>query len=222
MKQLHRCETTKLFYDEYPYKLVVVNGLAHLFRDKNLSRAKEELDALQQLYEKGEPLERGSYHLRSPVEHDTFFEAKNLYIEFCKQDDFKLRISNPYMQIYTHDYDWLVMLSVKIKSAYELWEPKQGNLSELGKNVILINHPTDFAYKVTLGDTCDSNLANWIKNNIDKAKAGNVCLETIERNGYTRGMYFYVRDEKILQLLSLFVSKLARVDKLVYNPNIDK
>ena len=49
-----------------------------------------------------------------------------------------------------------------------------------------------------------------------------ICLETIERNGYTRGMYFYVRDEKILQLLSLFVSKLARVDKLVYNPNIDK
>lgn len=222
MKQLNRFETTKLFYDEYPYKLTVQNGLSYLFREKNLSRAKEELDLLQQQYEKGEPLERGSWHKKYPIELETFFEAKNLYIEFCKQKEFKLRISNPHMQIYAHDYEWLVMLSTKIKSSYEFWEPKQGNLSELEKNVILVNHPVDFEYKVTLGDTCDNNLTNWIKNNPKKAKAGKICLETIERNGYTRGMYFYVRDEKILQLLSLFVSKLARVDKLVYNPNIDK
>jgi len=35
-------------------------------------------------------------------------------------------------------------------------------------------------------------------------------------------MYFYARDEKIVQLLNLFVTKLARIDKLVYDSNIDK
>ena len=222
MKQLKQCETTKLFYDVYPYKLVVVNGLAHIFREKNLSNAKEELDDLQQHYDFCEPLTRGSYGFKYPVEQDTFIEAKKLYIEFCKQTDFKLRISNPYMQIYSHDYDWLIMLSTKIKSACELWEPKSSNLSTLDKNVILVNHPTDYLYKVTLGYSCDRNLAAWIKNNPDKVKAGNTCLETIERKGYVRGLYFYARDEKILQLLNLFVGKLARIDKLVYNTNIDK
>ena len=222
MKSLNRRETTKLFYDEYPYKLVVVNGLAHIFRDKNLSKAKELLDDLQQQCDSGEPLTRGSYGFDYPVEHDTFIEAKKLYIEFCKHPDFKLRVSNPYMQIYSHDYEWLTMLSTNIKYARELWEPKSGNLSTLDKNVILVNHHTDYPYKVTLGYSCDKNLATWIRNNSDKVKAGNTCLETIERGGYIRGMYFYARDEKILQLLSLFVGKLSRVDKLVYNTNIDK
>ena len=222
MKLLNSRETTKLFYDVYLYKLVVVNGLSYLFRDKNLSLAKEELDLLQQQYDSDEPLTRGSYGFKYPVEHNTFIEAKNLYIEFCKQEDFKLRISNPHMQVYSHDYDWLVMLSLKIKSAYELWEPKLENVTALDKNVILVNHPIKYLYKVTLGQSCDKNLANWIRNNPDKAKAGNTCLETIERKGYVRGLYFYARDEKILQLLNLFVGKLARIDKLVYNTNIDK
>ena len=222
MKQLKQCETTKLSYDVYPYKLVVVNGLAHIFREKNLSNAKELLDDLQQQADSDEPLTRGSYGFKYPVEQDTFIEAKKLYIEFCKQSDFKLRISNPYMQIYSHDYDWLIMLSTKIKSACELWEPKSGNLSTLDKNIILVNNPTDYPYKVTLGYSCDKNLAAWIRNNPNKVKAGNRCLETIERGGYVRGMYFYARDEKILQLLNLFVGKLSRIDKLVYNTNIDK
>ena len=51
MKQLNKFETTKLFYDEYPYKLVVVNALSHIFRDKNLSRAKEDLSKLQQQFD---------------------------------------------------------------------------------------------------------------------------------------------------------------------------
>jgi len=222
MKLLIKCETTKLFYDEYLYKLVVVNGLSYLFRDKNLSNAKEELDVLQQKYDSNEPLTRGSYGYKYPVDLDTFFEAKNIYIEFCKQRDFKLRISNPYMQIYSHDYDWLAMLALKIKSSKELWEPKAGNVSILDKNIILVNRPADYLYKVTLGYSCDKNLANWIRNNSDKVKAGNTCLETIERGGYVRGMYFYARDDKIIQLLNLFVGKLSRIDKLVYNTNIDK
>jgi len=222
MKQLIRRETTKLFYDEYPYKLSVVNGLAYVFREKNLSNAKEELNLLQEQSDLGEPLTRGSFGFKYPVEQDTFFEAKTLYTEFCKQRDFKLRVSNPHMQIYSHDYDWLIMMSIKIKSARELWEPNSGNLSTLNKNIILVNNPTDYLYKVTLGHSCDKNLAVWIRNNPNKVKAGDKCLETIERGGYIRGMYFYARDEKILQLLNLFVSKLARIDKLVYNTNIDK
>ena len=222
MKQLNRFETTKLFYDEYPYKLVLHNSLSYLFRSKNLSFAKDNLDLLQQQLDEGEPLNLGSYYRRNPVEAETFFEAKNLYIEFSKQDDYKLRISNPHMQIYSHDRDWLLLVSSKIKSAYEFWEPNKSYISSLAKNTILVDKPTEFEYKVTLGNRCDSNLAEWIKSNPDKIKAGDICLNTIEDNGYTTGLYFYVKNDKILQLLNLFVSKLSRIDKLVYKSNIDK
>lgn len=225
MKQLIKCKTTKLFYDEYPYKLVIINALSHIFRDKNLSRAKEDLNLLQQQYDEGERLawrRAGPFAVSRPMDTVTFFEAKNLYIEFSKQTDYKLRISNPHMQIYSHDYEWLVMLSTKIKTSKELWAPDSTTLTPLEKNVILIKHPSDYKFKITLGHKCDTALANWIRRNPDKARAGRRCLETIERGNYTRGLYFHVRDEKILQLLNLFVSNVVRIDKLVYNEKKDK
>jgi|TARA_B110000240_G_C13475017_1_gene442629 hypothetical protein len=222
VKQLRKSETTKLFYDEFPYKLVINNSLSHIFRDKNLASAKEQLTILQAQYDHGEPLIWGSHFRRSTVTHSTFVEAKSLYIEFCKQIDYKLRVSNPRMNVYSHDRDWLLMLSVKINSACEFYEPSKQHLSMLSKNVILLDTIPEYEYKITLGDRCDSNLANWIVNNPDKAKAGPVCLSTIARGAYTNGLYFYARDEKILQLLNLFLSKVVRIDKLVYKSNDDK
>ena len=112
---MKRFETTKLFYDIYPYKVTLKNNLGHIFRDKNLSNAKLELDQLQQKYDRGELLIRKIYLKEHVYEVDTFLEARDLYIEFCKQEDYKLRIENPFMQIYSHDYDWLQYICNKIK-----------------------------------------------------------------------------------------------------------
>lgn len=221
-KSLNKFNTIKLFYDEFPYKILVRNRLSYIFREKNLSNAKTELDALQQKYERGEPLVRSSFRREEIIDHDTFIEAKNLYIEFCKQKDFKLRVEAPNMQIYSHDYNWLTLLSNKIKSTIEFWEPLDATVQSLEKNVILINAPSEYEYKVTLNLGVDPALANWIRSNPGKAQAGKVCLDTIENNGYTKGYYFYVRDSKVLQLLNLFIGKVQRIDKLVYTSNIDK
>jgi len=222
VKQLLRTETNKLFYDEFPYRLVINNSLSHIFRDKNLASAKEQLTVLQAQYDTGEPLIWGSKYRRMAVSHSTFFEAKNLYTEFHKQEDYKLRVSNPRMQVYSHDRDWLLTLSTKIASAYEFSEPNKDHVSKLGKNVILLDTIPEYEYKVTLGDRCDSNLAAWIVKNTDKVKAGPICLSTIAQGGFTNGLYFYVRDEKILQLLNLFLSRIVRIDKLVYKLDDDK
>lgn len=222
MKQLLRTETNKLFYDEFPYRLVINNSLSHIFRDKNLDSAKEQLAILQVQYDLGEDLIWGSKYRRTNVSHSTFAEAKVLYKEFHKQEDYKLRVSNPRMQVYSHDRDWLLMLSTKIFSAYEFSEPNKDHVSKLGKNVILLDDIPEYEYKVTLGDRCDSNLAAWIVKNPDKVKAGPICLSTIARGGFTNGLYFYARDAKILQLLNLFLSRIVRIDKLVYKLDDDK
>ena len=217
---MKKFDTVKLFYDEYPYKLVVRNSLSHIFRDKNLPNAKKEIDKLQDLLVKGQPLTRTAFLRSESVELQTFLEAQKLYIEFNQFTDYKLRIENPLMQIYSHSYDWLINITHKIKNCVELWEPN--SKVELAPNVILIDKPNDFEYKVTLGLEVDPGLATWIASNPDKAKAGATCLKEIANKGYTRDFYIYIRDEKILQLLSLFVTNIPRVDKLVYIAKTDK
>lgn len=183
--------------------------------------AKSELDSYQQQYENNEQLLKKSWRKEVPISFDTFFEAKNLYIELLKQKDYKLRVEGPLMQIYSNDLEWLEYMSVRIKSTTEFWKPNP-NVQALEKNTILINKPSDYLYKVTLNLDVDPSLAGWIRNNPDKVKAGPICIEEIKNNGYTKGLYFYVRDDKVLQLLNLFTGKLQRIDKLIYNENSDK
>jgi len=210
-------ETTKLFYDIYPYKLVFHNSLGYIFREKKFNFARDELDSLQLLYEKGEPLVRGSYRQKT-YDISTFEECKILYREFTKRDDYKIRVENPSIQLYSHDLDWLEKIGKLVKNAYAIYKPRV----PLTKNTIIIQHPSEYTYKITLPAKVDPSLSKWIRNNPSLAKAGNTCLEEISNNGYVKGFYFYVRDEKILGLVNLMLGKSCRVDKLVYSPNLDK
>lgn len=217
---MKKCETIKLFYNYYPYKVVLVNALATIFREKNLAQAKTVLDDLQYLYEQQKPLVRAYGRREEHLSFQTFFDAKNLYIEFSKNIDFKLRVEQGIIQVYSNEYSWLTHLSTKF-NATEFWEPFV-DINKLKKNIIVVKNPPLYEYKITLDINVDSALADWIENNPGKAKAGAKCLDCIRNNGYTRGFYFYVRDDKIIQLLNLFTGKLQRIDKLVYIAKTDK
>ena len=217
---MKKCETTKLFYNEYPYKVVISNVLAPIFREKNLAQAKDVLDQIQSVYEENLPLVR-NYGMRvEHISHKTFFDAKNLYIEFSKKLAFKLRVERCTIQVYSHEYQWLSHISKKF-SATEFWAPRT-DIPKLDKNIIVVSNPTEFEYKVSLGESVDPALANWILSNKDKAKAGPVCLREIANSGYVKGFYIYVRDEKVMQLLTLFIGNVQRIDKLVYIAKTDK
>lgn len=213
-------DTIKLFYDEYLYKVTVRNALSHIFRDKNLTAAKSVLDRLQQYHDENMALQLVHFKKVENISNNTFFEAKNLYVEFLNQKDYKLRIENPRMQIYSNDITWLKNICTRF-DVTELWRPAD-NISKFEKNVIYTDTQWAFEYKVKLGDNVDPNLAEWIVSNPDKAKAGKSCLQEIKHGRYVKGFYIYVKNEKILQLLSLFIGKIQRVDKLVYIPKTDK
>lgn len=210
-------ETKKLFYDEYAYKLSFYNPLAHIFREKNFKFARDELDQLQLQFERNEPLERGSFRKRT-YDIDSFQECKLLYKELTKKDNYKIRVENPNAILYSNNSDWLLKIKCLLKNPIEFYEPK----ILLERNTILVDKPTDYDFRITLNSNPDPSLAKWIKNNPKLAKAGPVCLQEIENNGYTRGLYFYVRDEKILRLVSLMLGKATRVDKIVYSKDLDK
>lgn len=219
-------ETTKLFYDRYKYKLVILNELGQIFRHKNMARARLLLDSLQYQQDTGESLQiLSNIFWRQAVTPEVFLENKRFYKEFDKAVDYKVRIERTMMSIYSNDLVWIKTLSKIAESPIEIWKPRESCEQLIEEpHVILTRTPTEFNYKVTLSSThpVDPGLANWIRANPDKAKASEKCLGVIERRGYPRGQHIYIRDEKILNLVSFMIDKLGRVDKLVYVDDEDK
>ena len=214
-------ETTKLFYDLYAYKLVLKNSLAPIFRSKNLSHARQVLDNMQTDYEEQNVLKWKRVLKSSIISYDHFSDAKILLNLFSKaNDDYRIRVEYSNMCVYSNDISWLNTIASKINSKHlrELWEPDSKYLADLQtKNTIIIEGNLPYEYKVTLGPRGNPQFAEWARNNKDKIKAGNIFLSELEHNGYVNGMYFYVRDEKILTLVKMILGHcIRRIDKIVH------
>ena len=217
---MKRVKTTKLFYDQYMYRLVIQHNLGIIFRDKNIAHARDVLDSLQLQAEHGQDLEwRRSLRYTVPVTSESFVTAQYLLAEFTAQghDNYKLRCEHPFMSIYSNDTNWLNTLMRKNLSIVSFSQPDINNINDLKPNIILTDeNPISMEYKVTVGNQVSSGLSNWITANPDKCKAGSKFLEEVKNNGYVNGMYFYVRDEKVLQLVQIIIGgNIKRVDKFI-------
>jgi hypothetical protein len=222
---LQKRETTKLFWGEYLYKLSIINPLSPIFREKNLSNARQVLDKLQHEYEKGERLTLQLGIREKPVTEDGFLDAKKLYKFFSRFDNFKLRVENIYMAVYANDLAWInsIIKELNPRTLISLHEPNDKYLSELKPNTILVEESNGYEFKVTLGQRAGTpEFAAWAENNPKLVKMGPIAKEEHLNSGYVNGMYFYARDERTLQLCSLMLSNIRRIDKLVVKSDIDK
>jgi len=216
--------TTKLFYDQYLYKLVITNSLASIFRNNNLAYARGQLDRIQLDYESNSVLRLTMYSRNITITKQEFVAAKILLSELDIRDDYKIRIENPNMSIYSNNKQWIKTLIAKPLVTKEFWEPKLGTTDLLVKNNIIITDESfGFKYKITLKDRIDSQFYNWLIANPNKVKIGTTCLQSIKNSNYVRGFYMYIKDEKILQLITLMIgTSIARIDNLVYPAINDK
>lgn len=224
-------ETNKLFYNQYVYKITTPNQLAAIFRKNNLKKAKNELDLLQKKLESNMALTVNNFLRTRAITHEDFFTAKNiwLYLTEISNDniDYRLRIEHPDFSLFTNDERIVDKLSKIVKSNgfCEVWKPNESYKGFLhqNKNVILVDNPPEYHLKVTLKPQNASEFLKWINNNPDKVKAGRTFKNFIKHSGYIyEGLYVYVRDEKILQLISLMGVKFQRVEKLIYKQDLDK
>lgn len=223
---MKKCETTKLFYDTYLYKLTIINPIAVIFREKNLPKARVTLDQYQTQFEGTGEIVNVIGQRRGLISHATLSQAQILYNEFFKQkqSNYKLRVEGYSLQVYSNDLYWIERLVKKIDNVTEYWKPCDStSIHLLEPNVIISDVPIDYEYKVTVGTDIDTSFADWAQNNPGKVKAGHKFLNRLRNNGYVSGMYFYARDIKILQFVSLIIGgTIRRIDKIVYKPNDDK
>lgn len=223
-KLLLNYETKSLFYNQYLYKLVIKNHCSHLFRDKNLNYARINLDRMQSSLDENNVI-LTMYGIRERfISHDDFRSAKTMLNVFSSfdPDEYKLRIENPTMNVYTNSNSVITNLVSRL-TIEEYWQPNPKNLSKLDKNVILVDTDTGFDYRVTFNHrSIDYSFYNWVLNNKGKVKIGRIALEAVEQGGAC-GLYFYVRDEKILQLISLLIGhNFQSVQRIVSTQDLDK
>jgi hypothetical protein len=101
-----------------------------------------------------------------------------------------------------------------VLNAQEWWEPD----TKLEPGILVMGPKMEgWEYKITLGCNIPDGFYNWAVANADKLKVGNKLMSMIaSRQRNLSGYYFYVHNDKMLNLVSLVIGPaLQRVDKIV-------
>lgn len=177
------------------------------------------------MYETGKPLQRTTWSRVHQVGEQSFLDARVLYQRFKKFDNYLLRIQQNTMNIYSNDKSWLQYTAnlVSDKNTLEFWEPDQNFVSLLNENTIIVDKDNGFKYKITLNSSLgNEGFANFAKTNTHLVKVGPTLMDEMENSGYVNNLYFYARDKKVVQLCSLLLNNVRRIDKLVVKGDLDK
>lgn len=231
---MYNFTTNKLFYSKYVYKLVVYNKLASIFRSelqrgKELSFARAKIDEYNNFYLNNQPITKTIFRTETFISNDDFLDARDIYKCLKKfSEDYLVRVGiGNQLVIYSNDKSKLLAIASKMRTdRIEFHEPdnKIADYLKNNTNIIVVKNKPKFNLRVTLGRQNGSkDLANWLKNNKDKSKVGKKTLEYLENQLYVDGLYFYVRDEKLLHLITLICgNNIRRVQKLVWHNELDK
>ena len=232
-KQLKLFESRKLFYSEYLYKLVLRNDLSTIFRSdfqkkEKLSFARHELDRLAEDYRHNLPLVKKAWRTNIAVATNDYFDAMTIYAALKISNEYKLRV-DPYSTItlFSNNREFLLTLGNKLNTtAVKFWEPNVAYIELLKSKtkIQIVDEIPKLPLKVWFNSIrVNKDFANWIRANDDKCKIGKIALESLESYGYLNGLYIYLRDEKVLSLVTILAGASIRsVDKLVYSGDIDK
>ena len=222
-----------MFYSEYLYKLVFRNELNIIFRSElqkkeKLSYAREQLDTLTEQYRQNRPLLKKQFRSEVVINIDEYFDAMTTYKAFKESTEYKLRI-DPYSTItlFSNNKDFLLELGSKLRTnTAEFWEPNPAHIDILKSKtkIQIVDKVPELPIKVWFNSTrINQDFGNWLRANSDKCKIGKIALESLENYGYLNGLYIYLRDEKVLNLVTLLAGASIRsVEKLVYRGDIDK
>ena len=210
---MNKYKTPKLFFSKYPYKLVFKTVFAHSFRGNDLIYIREMLDHYFLHLAEGKPMYVQLWREQTRVSPVQVAEAQRIYTALSKNKDYKLRVEQGYITIYSKERDWLYDLG-DVLNAQEWWEPD----TKLEPGILVMGPKMEgWEYKVTLGLNVPETFHNWAVANADKLKIGNKLMAMLtNKQRHLSGYYFYVHNDKMLNLVSLVIGPgLQRIDKIV-------
>jgi hypothetical protein len=203
---------------------MLFSSMAKIFRGNNLASAREVLDILSFQHQRGHSMTMVTRGRVEPVSPSSYRDGETLYSSLVTAScDYRIRVEHPRLILFSTDRDWLLNIRNSVLDPLEFWEPDSKYLSLIqdGETEI-VNKSTPYKYKVYIKDTVDPSLGAWIIKNPDKASAGDICLQSIKSNYWCGGFYFYVKDEKVLSLISFMMGTPQRITKIVSKQDLDK
>lgn len=204
--------TTRLFFNQYKYKIVLVCATAHFFRGNNLTYVKETISNIRNKND----IPVGWNRKALDSNELTFGEL--LVKSFSKMENYCLRVESPLLSFYTNsEKDAESILKINVEKVKYISIPESPlTESKLGTHNVLTKK-IDFDYKVTMGRTRTSfdSFLEWCKDN-PKIRMPKRAKRDLEKNHSWGGSYFYVKDEKTLTLVKLFIgSFINKVETVV-------
>jgi hypothetical protein len=220
-------DTTKLFYGKYAYKVVIRNDLASIFSShQGINYAKDVLDKMQLALDLHQELTVRKWRGEIKISTFEFERAKAIYRALQTYPNYRIRADYS-LTIFTNTVELVNALEDTIgHGVREVYRPREGVKEFLNTNIETAIVKTEMPYEFRVyfnGNRVDPNFANWLKTNTDKSRVGTVTLRNIEDGYYTNGNYFYVKNEKVLTIVRMFLGhNIRKVERLVYIGDIDK
>lgn len=227
------CDTTKKFFGKFLFKAVVYLPGGNLIRNTKFEDMQflldERLSWHGRSYNYGGSWVNaitGSYARRKFLE-----DAKTEQLEYWRdtvkqnQTDFKFRVEEPHITVYSNDESALYSLVAndpRPKSIRQIFKPKNHNaLEALDRGEIILKKKTEYTYRVCFRegkfDTyVVKSIGQLLMNQGDDVKLTNSCKTNLENTRYwfTR-TYFYTKNLDIVTMINLIspdiVSGIFRV-----------
>lgn len=198
--------TTKLFFNKYKYKIVLVNRGASWFRGNNLDYVEQRLQNNTTViaWEKGLDKTDREYN-------------QKLLALFRQFTEYELRVESPLLSVYTNNEAEVVKLSkIDIAKVKYVVMPDATTSASLDEHKIIVKR-LDFDFKVSMGRTTQdfNSFINWCDGN-PKIRMPKRVKRDLSKSHSWGGGHFYVKDEKTLLIVKMFVgSWINKVEQVV-------
>lgn len=202
-------QTIRLFHGKYKYKIVLLSKAASWFRgNDHLTNVKKGLATAD-----ASP----SSWVRKLTSADKSYVLK-LLAAMTPMTDYSIRIESPYINFYTNN-DSDVEKLAKIDSDHVKYVclPAPGSESLLDDKKVLVKN-LDYAYKINMSRTRSnhSNFVTWCADKTDRIRLTKTAKRNLSRDGAWGGYYFYVRDDKTLTMVKMFLGEgIGNIESVV-------
>ena len=190
-------QTTKRFNNKYKYKIVLVLRSASWFRGCEFE------NVAKGLQEQSNP---NASHWTIKLNSIEQSYTLSLLVTLKKYKDYELRVESPFISYYTNNESEVEQLAKLDPSRVKYVSmPAVGTENVLDQGTIIVKN-IDFDYKVTMGRTKQNftNFVEWCEGK-DKIRMPKRAKADLSKDRCWGGSHFYVKDEKTLTLVKMFV-----------------
>lgn len=201
-------DTVSLFSKKYKYKIVIVCPVASWYRGNQLDNVRDRLAKLSLSH-------TPAPWIKVKSQEDIDFCHK-LYKAISKLTDYDIRVEQPFINFYTNSESNIeILANVQPEKIKYVSLPNDKNPT-LTDNTILVKR-LNFDYKVHIGRTRreNSSFISWAENNTN-IRLTKRAKKDLLRSSSWGGSYFYVKGEKTLTMVKLFLtSEITKVEQVI-------